>query len=498
MNKVMFATSDSRLQHMYDEAERLLKDNIVRVDNIELLIDGAGYNAMWIEDGPMYADLIARRRPDISRNIIETIMRHQRTDGRPGGMYKIMSAKDADNQTESVTDDISGLIVYYGYLQGFCFPEHALNLYYYEDLGIDYLERLYRMLEKYDDYLWKTRDSDGDGCLEIWCEWDTGEDDALRLKGLLHGWGADYPPLNTAAPIESMDVMSFSYTARNVLSKTSALLGNGKQKEWENKAKAVADKIREYLWVESRGACFDRDKNNEIVPALIHNNLRCMYYGSFSQEMADIFVRRHLKNPEEFWTKVPLPSVAANDPLFENSSDMNYRGQPHGITFVRALFALERYGFFSEVTEIGRRLIGAIGEDCRFTPQFDPFTGKPTQSSFGGAFTATMLAFLEHICRMYGVEAGTDSIRWYAVNTPENSSYIQIWKEHEYRIDIHDGIAYASVDGTGRFSFHPGFRIVTDFEGRLLEADCIETEDTELVINDKSYGCITPDTRVML
>ena len=354
------------------------------------------------------------------------------------------------------------------------------------------------MLEKYDEYLWRTRDSDGDGCLEIWCEWDTGEDDALRLKGLLHGWGADYPPLNTAAPIESMDVMSFSYTARNVLSKIAALLGNGEQKEWEDKAQAVADKIREYLWVESKGACFDRDKNNEIVPALIHNNLRCMYYGSFSQEMADIFVHRHLKNPDEFWTKVPLPSVAVNDPLFENSSAMNYRGQPHGITFVRALFALERYGFFSEVTEIGKRLIDAIGEDCQFTPQFDPFTGKPTQSSFGGAFTATMLSFLEHICRMYGVEAGTDCVKWYAINTSENSSYVQVWKGRKYRLDIRDGVASAYVDGEKQFSFKSGFRIVTDFDGKLLEADCIEAAGAKLFINDTSYGMIASNGRVVL
>ena len=35
-------------------------------------------------------------------------------------------------------------------------------------------------LEKFDAYLWKTRDSDGDGCLESFCVYDTGEDNALR------------------------------------------------------------------------------------------------------------------------------------------------------------------------------------------------------------------------------------------------------------------------------------------------------------------------------
>ena len=31
--------------------------------------------------------------------------------------------------------------------------------------------------------------------------------------------------------------------------------------------------------------------------------------------MAERFVKEHLLNPQEFWTKMPLPSVAANDPL---------------------------------------------------------------------------------------------------------------------------------------------------------------------------------------
>ena len=35
-------------------------------------------------------------------------------------------------------------------------------------------------LEKFDQYLWRTRDSDGDGCLESFCVYDTGEDNALR------------------------------------------------------------------------------------------------------------------------------------------------------------------------------------------------------------------------------------------------------------------------------------------------------------------------------
>jgi len=36
------------------------------------------------------------------------------------------------------------------------------------------LQKVYASLEKFDAYLWKTRDSDHNGCLESWCIYDTG------------------------------------------------------------------------------------------------------------------------------------------------------------------------------------------------------------------------------------------------------------------------------------------------------------------------------------
>lgn len=35
-----------------------------------------------------------------------------------------------------------------------------------------------------------------------------------------------------------------------------------------------------YLWDDARGAMFDRDKNHNQMPTLIHNTLRCMYWHS--------------------------------------------------------------------------------------------------------------------------------------------------------------------------------------------------------------------------
>ena len=64
--------------------------------------------------------------------------------------------------------------------------------------------------------------------------------------------------------------------------------------------------MKDYLWDDEKGAYFDRDKHHKQMPVLIHNTLRTMYWGSITQEMADRFVKEHLLNPNEFWTKLPL------------------------------------------------------------------------------------------------------------------------------------------------------------------------------------------------
>ena len=76
---------------------------------------------------------------------------------------------------------LDGLTAYYGWLQGFCFALPAYLLSYTIGRDPNYLRRLYDCLKRFDDYLWTYRDSDGDGCLESWCVWDTGEDNWSRF-----------------------------------------------------------------------------------------------------------------------------------------------------------------------------------------------------------------------------------------------------------------------------------------------------------------------------
>ncbi len=491
---VTFRTSDPMLQKLYDEAERKAQWNIAWFGPYQVLVEGAGYDNVWLETQPMGGTMYAKRNLTVARNNIQIFMDYQRADGRLAGM--ISRAGDS-------------LFAHYGWFQGYCFPMPALELYYWLDKDTAYLQQLYQVLEAFDRYLWKTRDSDQDGCLESWCICDTGEDHCVRFNQSPWFWPYDEAPTSdrlaalpesvlaemglgkkkpaksftTPLPIESMDVMSYAYSGRDVLARIAEILGNGRAAYWRQQADAVRIKLKERLWNKKKHACYDLDKNNRVMAILLHNNLRCMYFGSFDQQMADAFVRHHLLNPEEFWTPMPLPSIAANDAAFRNVAGNDWSGQPQGLTFQRSIRALENYGHCAEVTMIGQKFLQAIGDSMKFTQQFDPFTGKVDQTKDG--YGPSILAALEFISRLYGIHLSQDRVLWSCLDDAFEHDYTQQWGKRSFRMATQGRQVHCSINGKKAFAFSRGIRIISDNKGRIIEAVGIDIKPQQTIITHR-------------
>ncbi|MDR2742855.1 MAG: hypothetical protein LBB98_11990 [Treponema sp.] len=455
---VEFKTSDSFLMDLYTTADAMLKGNVKNFGDRPVLIEGGGYNSIWIETQPMGGEMYAKRNMKAAINNVTFFIDYQHENGRYP--YRI-----------SMVDGIAEPA--YLQFQGFCFPHHALNLYYWtKKKSSRYLEKLYASLEAWDAYLWKYRDSDGDGCLEIWCPLDTGEDFSSRFAGAEEAkwhWPGEAPPRNDPVfPIESMDVMGYSHDARLTLRKISALLNNGKEKEWAEKERQVRDKIRSYLWDESRSACYDRDKDNRFMPALQHNNLRVMYHEAFDRDMAGRFVKEHLLNPEEFFTPMPLPSIAVNNPIFRNISENNWSGQVEGLTYQRAIRALENYGFYSEIAVFGNKLIDCVGKRNTFPQQFDPFTGEFSEADKRTTYGPTALSVLEYISRLYGVHLQFDEIWWGCLGCGGHDlSYAQVWDGDTFIMETRGDRIAGSLNGKEIFRVSKGLRVASNWQGEV-------------------------------
>ena len=199
-------------------------------------------------------------------------------------------------------------------------------------------------------------------------------------------------------PYESMEMMAFSFDNRRVLARISKELGTGREDYWNGKAEQVRRRAIEYLWRPEKHAFYDRDKDNRFMDVLLHNNLRVMYFGMATQTIADEFIRHHLLDPAGFWTRMPLPAVAASDPLFRETYRNSWEGpamdrfiRPRGLTYQRAIRALENYGHYAEVALIGEKLIGipaepAVSRVCS-TPSPANLPPRPTTTAMVQRFS---------------------------------------------------------------------------------------------------------------
>lgn len=512
MNQVFFSTPDPALQQLFDVAEKKAADNIkVFSPNWSVLVEGAEYPYVWVETQPMGGVMYAKRNLAVAYQNMVIFLQNQLESGRIPGMIIPMN-NNMWNLTDLTKADDGRLGLFSQSLQGFFVPGPALELYYLLGRDRTYLDILYQSLEAYDAYLWRYRDSDGDGCLEAWCQTDSGEDNVVRLDHAPFLWPFDYPP--TAAniprdtvflknfwtpsqyrsftpeknpmPVESMDVMSYSYSCRDVLAKISAIRKDGRETHWRTKAQAVLRKMIGYLWLPEKNAYFYRDKANKLMPSLTHNTLRAMYFRAMTQPMADAFIRENLLNPDVFWTPMPLPSTAANDPFFRNISNNNWSGQPQGLTYQRAIGALENYGHRAEVTMIGARLLGKTSQTKRFTQQFDPFT---TVQNGSDGYGPTILATLEYYTRLFGVYPQNDTLHFSGMAARQPYTYTQKLKDNQYKLVQDKGRLTGYLNGRELFSSTAGVDVMTSPAGKILGLAGIDTvaRNVQFKTGGKSY-----------
>ena len=523
---VSFTTGNEALQELFDSAETKVEKNIIQYnDEYRVMVEGAVYPFVFLETQPMAGGMYAKRDLEIGYNNIAVFLKNQREDGRLAGLIVNMDNDIWGMRDNMTIVDEGTLGLFFGTLQGLYLSEAAFELSFFLDNNRDeFLELVKTGLKKYDEYLWKTRDSDGDGCLEIWAMTDAGEDHMKRLNYAPWTWPYDYPPTSenipmddtafikerwiitgwetltldkVPVPMESLDIMGYSYSCRNILYEIAKQQGDKDAAVfWRGKADEVKRKMKDYLWIDDRHSYFYRNPDNEFINSLTHNNLRAMYYGAMTQDMANRFIKHHLLNPKEFWTYMPIPSVAVNDPYFENRSYNNWGGQSQNLTYQRAIRALENYGHHAEVCLFGHKLMGRISESKLFTQQFDPFTGE--QSGIDGYdYGPSILAVLECFSRMYGIDVCKDTVHFNGLPLEEEYEYIQVIGDNTYTLRQKNGILTGIVNGELKFTCSAGVKVKTGLDGSIFELVGIDSvsRSVYLTCDSKSYNfTVSPNT----
>ena len=91
--KVVFKISNGLVQKLFDSAEEKCLLNIKDFGGRKVLIEGGGYNKVWIETQPMGGAMYGKRNLEVAYNNQKIFMDHQRDDGRLPGSIEYADGK---------------------------------------------------------------------------------------------------------------------------------------------------------------------------------------------------------------------------------------------------------------------------------------------------------------------------------------------------------------------------------------------------------------------
>ncbi|WP_380780586.1 alpha-L-rhamnosidase [Sphingomonas sp. R86520] len=395
-----FKTANARWQAAYDKALTVLAGNVRVMPYIDqpVLIEGSVYRGIWQECGPHEALVYRKFRADVARDSHLTFFDLQRADGQ-------LPANNKETETG------------FGQIQ-MVVPIAATAWELARATGDEALLRTaYASGSAWDGWLMRYRNTRGTGLVEGFCTYDTGHDNSPRWRGIPN----QCPNKNakTHAPIASLprlcpDLSATVYGGRKALAAMALALGRSDEADaWTERAERLRKVILARLWFADDAAFYDRDAQDRFVR--IRSDILTRMCGEHvpDQAMFDQIWQRQLGNPQAFWTRFPLPSIAADDPSFVRPIVANSWGGPaQALTALRAGRWFDHYGRAAEFTTMMNQWCEAIQADMSFRQQIDPETGVFTAGADAPDYSPCALVMVDYTWRLIGVRDENETLEW--------------------------------------------------------------------------------------
>ena len=392
---VEFHTADAAHQAKFGAAVAGLRANVQDVPGADesLLIEGGKYPGMWLESGPIDARTFAVIDPGPYLACHRTFFRLQRDDGQVPCFVR--RAGIGWSQVQTVT----------------ALAVTALDAAtHYADEA--FLAEAYGACVRWNGWLTRYRDPRGLDLCEAFCEYDTGHDNGPRFAGLpkvCRDREARLCPVDPRLPYLAPDLSASLYGGRRALSEMARRLGKSSDAAaWDERADATRRAIVEHLFDEESQCFYDTDATGERVRVVGDVLLRVLAEGVLEADEFDRVFEQWVLDPGAFWTPLPLPSIAANDPGFEPGKQNAWAGACLCLSALRAPAWFERFGRFAELDQVMRRWAAALVASPGFRQQADPFTGAFNTTE---DYTPAMAVTVDFMLRLHGITlAGPDAL----------------------------------------------------------------------------------------
>ena len=282
------------------------------------------------------------------------------------------------------------------------------------------LKKAYASGAKWIAWQKKYRQTTGRGLVEAFVGYDTGHDNSGRLDGLscrgnyikdgVHQNAGVLPEGDDVAPMPAVDLNCIFYGNLRALGAMARLLGKDDEGDrWDAEAAQVKRNLFRYCYNPDDAFFYDVDKHGNQRKYLSCTVLHLFQEGVLDPaedaEVIGQIVRRHLKNPEEFWTAYPFPSMAISDPTWkEHIKEHNCWGYwSMALTALRCSLWMDRYGLSGEYDHLCRRWVEAYTANydlSKFGQGIDPLTGEPSPETKAQWYSAGMVFYTYAVRRL--------------------------------------------------------------------------------------------------
>ncbi len=310
------------------------------------------YVGLWLWDSAMHALAYRYVDPELARNQLRSMLACQLEDGMlPDAVYDegVISEISHPFRAEVTKPPILAWT--------------ALKL-HETDPNIEFLREIYVPLVRWNAWWFSMNDDDVDGLAQYNHPYSSGLDDS--------------PLWDYEMPVESPDLNTYLCVQMGSLAMMAEALGmEAESKMWRRRAEAMVHRMIEHFW-DAEAGLFWATHHHEPVRVRTPFNLYPLWTGQLPDHIRHRLIE-HLTNPDEFWGKYLLPSVARNDPHYE--PDTMWRGPVWVNINYFFIEALEQIGEHALARELRDKTLSLIMEHDSIYEYYHAESGKPPEGA---------------------------------------------------------------------------------------------------------------------
>jgi putative isomerase len=201
----------------------------------------------------------------------------------------------------------------------------------------------------------------------------------------------DNPLWDYGMPVESPDLNTYLCVQMGSLAVMAELLGmDAEGAMWRRRAKAIVQRMIQDFWDEHAGI-FRASHDNQPIPVITPFNLYPLWTGQLPENIRNRLLA-HLTNPDEFWGKYTLPTVARNDPHY--NPETMWRGPVWANINYFFIEALQQIGEQDLARELRHKTLDLILSLPGMYEYYNSETGQPAARA-AEAFGWTAAVFID-------------------------------------------------------------------------------------------------------